>query len=83
MIDTMALLGVLMLATMLIGFTMLLTVWNARRKVRCPADGKTAELEVDAQQALRHVFANEPEKVVECSHWPAKAGCDQRCVRKS
>lgn len=51
------------------------------RIVRCPETGRTAEIRIDARHAATTAVPGPPEvRVVECSRWPDRKGCDEACV---
>jgi hypothetical protein len=52
-----------------------------RRVLRCPADGKAADVRCDATAAALATFSDRDDEVIGCSRWPARAGCDQRCMK--
>jgi len=55
--------------------------FRGRRTVRCPETGLTAEVEIDARHAALSAVPGPPKvRVAECSLWPDRAGCEQRCA---
>lgn len=55
--------------------------FRGKRDVRCPETGLFAELEIDARHAALTAVPGPPEvRVANCSLWPEREHCDQRCV---
>ena len=47
----------------------------------CPETLKPINIRVDASLAAKSMFAGRKElKIVSCSRWPERQGCDQACV---
>ena len=64
--------------------TVLTTFYEYRRKwsVTCPELGRSAEIGVDAGRAARSsMFGRLRLKVLSCSFWPERKGCDEGCLR--
>ena len=57
---------------------------RGRRTVRCPETGLAAEVEIDARHAALSAVPGPPEvRVAECSLWPDRAGCEQKCAAEA
>jgi hypothetical protein len=58
--------------------------WNAPRQAVCPRDDTPVTVRVDAKSAARTAAFGMPVhlRLAGCSHWPERAGCDQRCLRQ-
>jgi hypothetical protein len=51
------------------------------RVVRCPETGAAAQVQVDAWRAAKTSVPGPPElRVMNCSRWPERMGCDETCV---
>jgi hypothetical protein len=58
--------------------------FRGRRTVRCPETGLTAAVEIDARHAALSAIPGPPEvRVAECSLWPDRAGCEQKCAAQA
>jgi hypothetical protein len=53
-----------------------------KRTVICPADGTAAKVRTSPVAAVCSLYTNESQRVVACSHWPGRAGCERRCARQ-
>ena len=51
------------------------------QRVICPETRRPAEIACDPAVAVRGTFTGEYDRVVQCSRWPGRAGCDQDCVK--
>lgn len=58
--------------------------WSAPRHTICPRDNTSVDVQVDAHAAARTAAFGVPihVRLSGCSHWPERAGCDQRCLRQ-
>jgi hypothetical protein len=57
------------------------TRYRRKRLLRCPETGMAAEVQVDARHAALTAIPGPPElRVADCSLWPDRHGCAQRCV---
>jgi hypothetical protein len=58
--------------------------WSAPRQAVCPRDNSSVTVQVDARSAARTAAIGVPIhlRLSGCSHWPERAGCDQRCLRQ-
>jgi hypothetical protein len=55
--------------------------FRRRRMVGCPETGLLAEIGLDAPRAALTAVPGPPTlRVVSCSLWPERQGCEQRCV---
>jgi hypothetical protein len=55
--------------------------FRRRRMLRCPATGLTAEVTIDAGHAALTAVPGPPRvRVAECSLWPEREDCEQRCL---
>ena len=55
--------------------------FRGRRAVRCPETGLMTELEIDARHAALTAVPGPPDmRVADCSLWPDRQHCDQRCI---
>lgn len=54
---------------------------GARRPhpVTCPENGAEAIVRLDPKRAVRALFSGAPQRVVACSRWPERSGCDRAC----
>jgi hypothetical protein len=51
------------------------------RLTRCPETGEAVVLRIDARHAAATSVPGPPElRVMACSRWPEREGCDQACV---
>ena len=51
------------------------------RLVRCPETGLLATVALDARHAALTAVPGPPDvRVADCSLWPEKSGCEERCV---
>jgi hypothetical protein len=58
--------------------------FQGRRTVRCPETGLTTEVEIDARRAALSAFPGPPEvRVADCSLWPDRAACAQKCAAQA
>jgi hypothetical protein len=58
--------------------------FRGRRTIRCPETGLTAEVEIDARHAAFSAIPGPPEvRVADCSLWPDRAGCEQKCAAQA
>ena len=58
--------------------------FRSRRTVRCPETGLTAEVKIDARHAALSAIPGPPEvRVTECSLWPDRAACEQKCAAEA
>src|SRR5262245_19054533 len=54
---------------------------RARNLVSCPETQQTAAVGLEAGQAVREVVTGKRNlKINECSRWPEKKGCAQKCL---
>jgi len=58
--------------------------WSSPRETICPRDNTPVKVQVDARSAARTAAFGLPihVRLSGCSHWPERAGCDQRCLRE-
>ena len=55
--------------------------FRAARRLRCPEAGMSAEVRVDAARtAVGAAFHDPAPRVVACSLWPERAGCEEGCL---
>ena len=56
--------------------------FRRRRTVRCPETGLLAMVTLDARHAALTAVPGPPDvRVADCSLWPEKQGCEERCAR--
>ncbi len=85
MFETLALLFGALLAASLIPL-LFLSVRNAFRErgprvITCPENGCRAEVAVDSwRSGLASAIGEDRRRLVACSRWPEKEGCDQACL---
>ena len=70
-------------------YVVLPVVLHARRRFRppqildCPESGERAALFVNARKAMLTAAVGNPHlQVIECSLWPERQGCAQRCLKQ-
>lgn len=52
-----------------------------RRTVICPETGRAADVSLDAWHAAATALPGPPRlHVIECTRWPKRAGCAEKCV---
>jgi len=77
--------AVLALGTLFVLLPVAVHTWQRyryRKVVTCPETNQPAEIAIDAPRAaLSSVFGRVKARVRECSLWPKRKGCAQRCVR--
>ena len=55
--------------------------FHRARTVSCPETGGAAQVKIDARRAAFSAVPGPPEiRVAECSLWPGRKGCAQKCV---
>jgi hypothetical protein len=55
--------------------------YRRRRTLRCPETGTDASVQIDARHAALTAIPGPPElRVEDCSLWPERKGCQERCV---
>ena len=55
--------------------------FRGRRMVRCPETGLVADVALDARHAALTAVPGPPDvRVKECSLWPDREDCEQRCL---
>jgi hypothetical protein len=56
---------------------------RGRRRVVCPANGGSAEVELDPKFALKTAFRNHQQsRLQDCTRWPEEAACGQECLEQ-
>ncbi len=56
--------------------------YEASRKVTCPATANQADIRASRLGGVAEIFGGRPDpRVVGCSLWPERKGCDRACVR--
>lgn len=77
-------LAIIAMVFVAIDYRKALQEWSAPRQAICPRDNSRVEVQVDARSAARTAAFGVPihVRVSGCSHWPERAGCDQRCLRE-
>jgi hypothetical protein len=54
------------------------------RTVGCPETGLAAKVDMDARHAALTAVPGPPDaRVTACSLWPARSGCEQKCVAQA
>jgi hypothetical protein len=87
MFETLAIVFGVLLAVSLIPL-LVVAVRNAFREkgprvITCPENGCHAVVAVDAwKSGLSSAFGEENRRLVACSRWPEKEGCDQACLEE-
>jgi hypothetical protein len=76
-------LAILAMIFVVIDYRAALRDWSAPRQAFCPRDNTPVEVQVDARSAARTAAFGLPihVRLSGCTHWPERAGCDQRCLR--
>ncbi len=55
--------------------------YHKRRSLTCPEEEKTASVRIDAKAAAWGAARDKTQlRVRDCSLWPEKSGCAQRCL---
>jgi hypothetical protein len=55
--------------------------YRRARTVRCPETGTEARVQVDAAHAALSAVPGPPDlRVVDCSQWPERSGCERTCT---
>ena len=58
--------------------------FRRKRTVGCPETGLAAEVEIDARHAAFTAVPGPPEvRVAQCSLWPDRKACEQKCVAQA
>lgn len=70
------------IAIMVVEFTGTFSAVRASRELTCPADGRTATVDVNAvRAALPTAVGYAPKlRVQNCSRWPERKDCQQACL---
>jgi hypothetical protein len=76
------LLGVVGISVAYVLAVTFIAIWRARRRyVVCPENGRAACLRCSAGPAVAGAFSETWQRVIGCSRWPEKEGCDRDCER--
>ncbi|MBI2213402.1 MAG: hypothetical protein HYU52_07135 [Acidobacteria bacterium] len=77
-------LAIIALVFVVIDYRAALREWAGSRQAVCPRDDTPVTVKVDARSAARTAALGVPIhlRLESCSHWPERAGCDQRCLRQ-
>ena len=76
-------LAIVAMVFVVIDYRAALREWSAPREAVCQRDDSRVTVQVDARSAARTASIGMPIhlRLSGCSHWPERAGCDQRCLR--
>ncbi len=82
---TVALIALVVLAPLLgLMAALVISAWRAHRGIRvvtCPETRRPAAVKVDARHAVATMFRDDVNlRLMSCTRWPARAGCDQDCL---
>ncbi|MFA6958266.1 MAG: hypothetical protein WC538_20550 [Thermoanaerobaculia bacterium] len=77
-------LAIIAMIFVVVDYRTALREWTAPRQAICPRDDTPVTVQVDFRSAARTAAFGMPVHVrlSGCSHWPERAGCDQRCLRQ-
>jgi hypothetical protein len=77
-------LAIIAMIFVVVDYRTALREWSEPRQAICPRDDTRVTVQVDARSAARTAAFGMPihVRLSGCSHWPERAGCDQRCLRQ-
>jgi hypothetical protein len=74
--------GIVAMAAGYVGVLAVLALVRARRHwAVCPETGRIVEVCCAKRDAVAGVFDGRRQRVVACSRWPERGGCDRACER--
>jgi hypothetical protein len=50
------------------------------RCVRCPENGQSELVRIGMARAVASLFTGGKQRLIDCTRWPAHAGCSQACA---